>query len=132
MAQRTHLRAIPGTIKIKSFARLITFQEYKETGTTEPLVRLMGITEVSLSEKYKDLPAQRHFGDPEEEVCWHFFLSDIKGKLLKLAPKPPPPNTLKKQNKTQTTMFGGSLGGILEATWIIVGRLALTHQQRKL
>lgn len=37
------------------------------------LVTLMGITEGSLSEKYKDLTAQRCFGDPEEEVCWHFF-----------------------------------------------------------
>ena len=71
MAQITHPRATPGTRKIKSFARIMMFQEYNETGAVEALVRLMGITEGSVSEKYRNLPAQRCFGDPKEEVCWN-------------------------------------------------------------
>lgn len=63
MAQRTHPRATPGTRKNKSFARIMIFQEYNETCAMEALVRLMGITEGSVSEKYRNLPAQRCFGD---------------------------------------------------------------------
>lgn len=68
IVQRTRPRATPGTREIESFARTMMPYEKKETGTLEAWVGLTGVTESSISEKYTDLPAQRRFRGPEEEL----------------------------------------------------------------